>query len=106
MEKKKCNLIFYNVYVWLPQVICLALGRGTLMRILGDQVQVIATRNLQKWAFERSAILSKLTKIQIERILDQMKTRSFKQGELVLKKGTKASEKLFIIMEGELIFVI
>ena len=72
------------------------------MRILGDQIQVIATRNLQKWAFERSPVLSKLTRIQMERVFDAMKTKNYKDGEVVIKKGSKAGERVFIVMEGEL----
>jgi len=41
---------------------CLALGRDSLTKILGDQVHVVTFRNLQKWAFEKNALLSKLTK--------------------------------------------
>ena len=36
------------------EVKCLALGRDTLTKVLGDQVHVVTFRNLQKWAFEKN----------------------------------------------------
>jgi cGMP-dependent protein kinase len=45
----------------LGQVKCLALGRDALTSILGDQVQTIVFRNIQKWAFDKSSILNKFT---------------------------------------------
>jgi len=81
---------------------CLALGRDTLTKILGDQVQVITFRNLQKWAFEKNAILSKLLKTQIEKVLDVMKISNFKAGDVILKKGSAANQKIIVIVEGAL----
>lgn len=51
------------------EVKCLALGRDDITRILGDKIQSIMYNNSIKWAFESNPILSKLTKIQIEKIL-------------------------------------
>ena len=84
------------------EVKCLALGRDTLTRILGDQVQVVTFRNLQKWAFEKNAILSKLLKSQVEKILDMMKITNYKAGDIILKKGTSANQKIIVIIEGSL----
>ena len=69
------------------EVKCLALGRDTLTKILGDQVHVVTFRNLQKWAFEKNPLLSKLNKTQVEKILDVMKISSYKAGDIILKKG-------------------
>lgn len=44
------------------EVKCLALGRDTLTKILGDQVHAVTFRNLQKWAFEKNNLLTKLNK--------------------------------------------
>ena len=44
------------------EVQCLVLGRDTLSRVLGDQVQVVTFRNLQKWAFEKNSNFAKLSK--------------------------------------------
>lgn len=78
------------------------MGRDTLTKILGDQVQVITFRNLQKWAFEKNAILSKLLKTQIEKVLDVMKISNYKAGDVILKKGSAANQKIIVIVEGAL----
>lgn len=41
-----------------------------------------------KWAIEKSSHLSKLSKEQIEKILDLMKINSYKSGNVVIKKNT------------------
>jgi cAMP-binding proteins - catabolite gene activator and regulatory subunit of cAMP-dependent protein kinases len=84
----------------LDNVICLALGRDTITKILGDQVQIVTFRNVQKWALEKSEPLSKLTKIQVEKIVDSMKISNYKAGDIVCKKGTPCSAKLIIAIEG------
>ena len=66
---------------------CLALGRDTLTKVLGDQVHVVTFRNLQKWAFDKNLVLSRLNKIQVEKVLDAMKISAFKANEQILKKG-------------------
>ena len=62
------------------EVKCLALGRDTLTKILGDQVHAVTFRNLQKWAFEKNNLLSKLypnsqkttQQVQINYLLNQL----------------------------------
>jgi len=45
------------------EVKLVSLGRENLTKILGDKVQMIVFNNLQRWAFDKSSILNKLTKI-------------------------------------------
>jgi len=84
------------------EVKCLVLGRDTLTRVLGDQVQVVTFRNLQKWAFEKNPHFNKLLKSQIEKVLDIMKITNYKAGDIILKKGTSANQKIIVIIEGSL----
>ena len=81
---------------------CLALGRDTLTRILGDQVQVITFRNLQKWAFEKNNLFTKLTKIQIEKIIDAMKITNYKAGDIIYHKGALCNQKVIVVIEGSI----
>jgi len=81
---------------------CLALGRDTLTKILGDQVHAVTFRNLQKWAFEKQDLLKQLNKTQIEKVLDVMKISSYKSGDIIFKKGTVANQKIVVIIEGSL----
>lgn len=73
--------------------------------ILGDQVQVIVFKNIQRWAFEKHAILSKLTKIQREKIIDSMKYVNHKENEVVFRAGPQAVIKIVVMIEGNLIYV-
>ena len=84
----------------LDNVVCLALGRDTVTKILGDQVQIVTFRNIQKWAFDKSENFSKLTKIQIEKIIDSMKIINYKAGDIVCKKGANCSSKIYVSIEG------
>jgi signal-transduction protein with cAMP-binding, CBS, and nucleotidyltransferase domain len=77
-----------------------ALSKQTISEILGDIVQRIAFRNLQKWAFKKSDILNQLTPIQRERVIDRMYIRVYKTGQIVLHKGALKKEKIVIIHEG------
>lgn len=78
----------------------MALGRDMMVKILGDGIQVIILRNTQRWAIQKSQLFSKLTKIQIEKLLDIIKIFNYKTGDVLIKKGTVGCPKLFIIMEG------
>ena len=83
---------------------CLALSREDLTRILGDKIQVIMYNNSQRWAIEKHPILSKLTKIQVEKIINCNKNVSYKEGEVVFRKNDTC-KKLVIVLEGSLIEV-
>ena len=70
-----------------------------MVKILGDGIQVIILRNTQRWAIQKSQLFSKLTKIQIEKLLDAIKIFNHKTGDVLIKKGT-VCQKLLIVMEG------
>ena len=78
------------------------MGRDTLTKVLGDQVQVITFRNIQKWAIEKDDVLNQLTKIQIEKVIDNMKTANHKSGDIVFAKGSSCAQKIVVIIEGTL----
>jgi cGMP-dependent protein kinase len=84
------------------EVKCLALGREVLTKILGDQIQVITFKNNLKWAFERDRNLNKLTKIQIEKILEQMEIQKYKKGEICFKKDD-VCDRFLVVLEGSLV---
>lgn len=83
------------------EVFCLALGRDTLTEILGDKVQVITFRNIQRWAFEKSELLSKFTSLQQMKIIESMKIDNYKKGQTIIRKG-ETINNLFIVIEGNL----
>lgn len=45
------------------EVKVLSLSRDTITNILGDKVQIIIYNNTQRWAFDKSELLKKLTKV-------------------------------------------
>ncbi len=71
-----------------------------MLKILGDGIQVIILRNTQRWAIQKSEIFSKLTTIQIEKMLDQIKLHNYKAKDLLIKAGTVGCLKIFIVIEG------
>jgi len=78
------------------------LGRDTLTKVLGDQVQVITFKNIQKWAIDKDEVLNKLTKIQIEKIIDNMKISNYKASDVIFTKGSACAQKIVIVIEGSL----
>lgn len=79
----------------------LALGRDTVTKVLGDQIHVITFKNIQKWALEKNILLSKLTKSQIDKIVDNMKIINYKGGDTLFNRQTPCN-KLVMVVEGTL----
>lgn len=48
---------------------CLSIGRDAIKEILGGQITNIIYYNISKWAIKRSQVLSKLSNIEIEKVL-------------------------------------
>ena len=84
------------------QTKCLALGRDTLTKVLGDQVQIITFKNVQKWAIEKDLVLNQLTKLQTEKLVDNMKVTNYKTGNVIYAKGSPCAQKVVILIEGNL----
>lgn len=82
----------------------LALGRDVLTGILGGQVQQILYKNWQRWAYEKDEILKNLTKIQIEKLVEQAKYENKSKGECLLDSN-KTIENIIILVEGNAIDV-
>ena len=86
----------------IEETTCLALGRDALTKIFGDKIQIIIYRNIQRWAFDKSEILKNLLLIQREKIIESMKLKNFKKGEIIFEKIEKVN-KIVFILEGSLI---
>jgi cGMP-dependent protein kinase 1 len=57
--------------------------------------------NAMKWAFERHPVLNKLTKIQIEKIVQNSNTVNYVKDQVIFEKG-KPCQKLVVVLEGKL----
>jgi cGMP-dependent protein kinase len=88
----------------ISEVVCLGLGRDNLTGILGDRVQNIAYRNLEKWAFEKNSTLKKLNQIQKEKVLEAMRCFHGEKNQILLKRGS-GCDKIIVPMEASLIYV-
>ncbi|CAD8211860.1 unnamed protein product [Paramecium pentaurelia] len=97
--------LFYNTMRQMSvqaedDITCLVVGRDALTKLLGDQIHIVTFRNLLKWAFEKNALLQKLTKTQIDKSINQLKLILYKAGDIIMKKGTSVQQKIIVVVEG------
>lgn len=78
---------------------CLALSRGDLQNIMGSKIQQVIQANWTRWALEKDPVLQKLTKLQIERIIQNCEVRKLTGGDLLLEKHGPLS-RLYIVING------
>lgn len=85
------------------ECICLSLSRDALQESLGAKIQEVIQGNWARWAIEKNPTLSKLTKLQTEKIIMDGTTKKVTDGEKLMSKSSPISE-LVIVLEGELKF--
>lgn len=83
-------------------VICLALSREMIMQVIGNKLQDMTFRNIEKWALDKSGTLSKLSKIQIEKLLDNSVYSTFDKKTVLINKGDNVFSKIIVCVEGEI----
>lgn len=81
----------------------LALSRDSLQSILGAQINLVINSNWSRWALEKGDFLSKLTKIQVEKILANLTFESPEDGFKIMNRGTKL-KAIYIVLGGTLTF--
>lgn len=82
---------------------CLALSRGDLQEILGAKIQQVIQGNWSRWAIERDKILNQLTKVQIEKWIQNSEVKKVRSGDVILDKN-KPLSSLIIVINGDLLF--
>lgn len=87
----------------LDQVELLSLGRRDLSKVLGGQLESIVYRNSIRMAFDKSEILKVLLKHQIEKIIDDIEVYRYEDGDVIIEKGLRCSQYLFIVLNGKLL---
>lgn len=75
----------------------LALGREALQNILGNKIQKVINNNWTRWAFEKNKLLSKLTQVQIEKIISNTQIIDYDKGALVLREEDSFTDILVVI---------
>lgn len=83
----------------------MVIARDSLKEILGANLQDVIYGNSDRWALQKSAIFSRLSGINLERLLQSgIERRNVEAGEVILQKGKHCS-KLVICNEGQLEYV-
>lgn len=59
---------------------CLSIGRDVVKNVLGDKISNLLLYNTMKHAVEGSKVLSKLSRVEIEKLLQSCRIKSFDQG--------------------------
>lgn len=80
---------------------CVALSRDKLQSIMGSKIQQVIQANWTRWALEKDQVLQRLTKLQIERLIQNCEFKKLTAGEMLLPKGSKLT-RLYMITNGEL----
>ena len=78
-----------------------SLGREKMIEIFGNKVSTIMYQNVHKWSFQKSPILSKLTKLQMEKLNDVIEFQSKNKDEIIFEKN-KAIKKIIVVIEGKI----
>lgn len=80
---------------------CVALSRDKLQSIMGSKIQQVIQANWTRWALEKDQVLQRLTKLQIERLIQNCEFKKLTGGETLLQKGRNL-ERIYMITNGEL----
>lgn len=81
----------------------MALSREALSNILGAKINEVVNSNWSRWCLEKNDILKNLTKVQIERIIKNVKFKQYDADTVVQDKGYPLG-KLILVLSGEISF--
>lgn len=87
----------------VDKVSLLSLKSDDLVNVLGTELQNVIYKNSQRMSMEKSAILSKLTKKQIEACVDAMKIKAVYENDTVIKANSLKGQKIIFILKGSLV---
>lgn len=82
---------------------CLALSRNSVQEILGAKIQQVIEGNWSRWAIEKNDVFTKLTKLQIEKWIQNAVIRKVSANEIILAKNNPLT-KLIIVIGGDLAY--
>ena len=86
----------------IDRVALLSLKADDLVDLLGSQLESVIYKNSLRISMEKSQFLNKLSKEQAEVIVENVEIFHYPMGKSVAKKGVKKSEKLIIVLKGEI----
>lgn len=83
----------------------MVIARDTLKDILGKNLQEVIYGNSDKWALQKSSVFSRLSTINMEKILQScIERKTLEAGEVIMYKG-KPANKIVICNDGEIEYV-
>lgn len=83
---------------------CLALSRGDLRNILGtEQIRDVISGNWSRWAIEKDPVFQNLTKLQIEKWIQNAEISKPEKNQILLSKDSTLTA-IVIVLNGELSF--
>lgn len=80
---------------------CVALSRDSLSNILGAKINEVVNSNWSRWCLEKNDIFKNLTKVQIERIIKNVKFKQYDADTVVQDKGYPLG-KLILVLGGDI----
>jgi hypothetical protein len=87
----------------IEDTVCLVLPNETLTQILGDEVQIIICKNLATWAISRHEVLSKLTRIQQQKLIDFLVLYKGVKDQVLMKAGEQC-QYIIIPLDSSLLW--
>ncbi|CAG9317455.1 unnamed protein product [Blepharisma stoltei] len=87
----------------ISKVKVLSIGRESLQKVLGGELQQLLYRNSQRIALNQSKTLACLTSVQVENVIAHTRIISYSDSQVVIHQGTPKKEKIWIVLQGRLI---
>ena len=101
------QVLLYNktrtaTVVAVTDVKVLSINRDVLMQMLGNSLEYILYRNSQLIAIDKSPILRRLNKTQINSLIGGFVMVKYDPGKVVIKRGSLKNEKLVTLLKGSI----
>ena len=84
----------------VDNVKCIAISGEGLKSVLGSQLQDIIYMNSLRISIEKNPYLQKLTKFQIETLMNAMEIINYQDSNIIINKGASLNECMFIVVRG------
>lgn len=78
----------------------LALGRESLQKILGSEIQIVINSNASRWSLEKNEVFKNLAKVQMEKWIRAAKIVKREEGEVLVRKGDTL-KMIYLMINGE-----
>ncbi|CAG9321711.1 unnamed protein product [Blepharisma stoltei] len=86
----------------ITKVKVLSIGRESLQKVLGGELQQLLYRNSQRIALNQSRYLTCLTNGQVEVVIGKMHIASYQDSQVVIHRGNPKKEKIWVVLQGKL----